>query len=575
MLLEHPPLRTALSNPPLERMHAPARDDCLKVAVYLDGEPRGTACADDAAAEGFTVIDLSDAWTPRIFAHNARAAAPAYRAKYLKLASQANRDLGLQGVAPSLSVVVARLADDKRRACDAAVDLSPVERAARELSPTVTTRRKPRRPPKAVTSAIQAELVCAGRLRARQVTGRLGSATWRALEAFRRRNMIVGRRLDDNTLRALALGGEELAFRAVLRILRERVSDAAGLLEDGTARDAPEQVLSRDLDLTHFAPRVAGALPNGAPDLVSRATHRAAEQLGWISPEAARTFASEHGKALRTLRVAVKLPTPPEYHSATMDLRVEIDRGDVFYDTPGAAAAARRKQGAVRGPSFVIYAKHGNRDVALMRWSTTIGGWKKERTEDGEITLKYKESDVGDRVWRRLIAAPAWLPPKSTPEADLLYEAPDGTLSLKRSLIQPGYRNAYGLVMLIHDKAVMRGEETTWIDRGIRTHGSVNYRSIENGTSHGCHRLYNQLALRMSGFLLQHRTHVARGKMHAGYQRTLEHHDETIEVVVPKRGYLYELDPPVPVRVLEGHIAGSARSPVSRIALRTPSNQSS
>ena len=75
--------------------------------------------------------------------------------------------------------------------------------------------------------------------------------------------------------------------------------------------------------------------------------------------------------------------------------------------------------------------------------------------------------------------------------------------------------------MLIHDEPV--GDEANrWVDRGIRTHGSVDYRSIQSGTSHGCHRLYNQLVLRMSGFLLQHRSHVVRGKMHAGYQRTLE-----------------------------------------------------
>jgi hypothetical protein len=205
--------------------------------------------------------------------------------------------------------------------------------------------------------------------------------------------------------------------------------------------------------------------------------------------------------------------------------------------------------------------------VALVRWATTIGGWKKERTEDGEIALKYKESDVGDRVWRQLIAAPAWLPPDSTPESDLIYEAPDGALSLKRSLIEPGYRNAYGLAMLIHHEPLVKGDKTTWLDRGIRTHGSVNYSSIQNGTSHGCHRLYNQLVLRMSGFLLQHRTHVARGKMRAGYERTLEYKDDTIDVVIPTRGYLYELDPPVPVRVLEGNIAGAAQKPVSQIRL--------
>jgi hypothetical protein len=246
-----------------------------------------------------------------------------------------------------------------------------------------------------------------------------------------------------------------------------------------------------------------------------------------------------------------------------MDLRVEIDRGDVFYDAPGQAAAKRRAIGDTRGPTLVLLAKEGARERALSRWSTTIGGWQKERTEEGEVALKYKESDIGDRVWRRLIAAPAWMPPDSTPETDLLREADDGTITLKRDLIQPGHRNAFGLAMLIHDEPVVRGDETTYQDHGIRTHGSVNYRSIERGESHGCHRLYNQLALRLTGFLLQHRPHSNKGKMGGGYQRTLAYKDQTIEVEVRSRGYLYELDPPVPVRVLRGNVAGTAQKAIS------------
>jgi hypothetical protein len=541
-----------------KRVFAPSRAGCEAVAVFAGGEAAGAVCVEDAASEGLTIVDLSDGWTPRIFARSAAAkAAPAYRAQYLKLAAQANVDLGLHGVAPNLTVVAARLADDARHTCDAAVDLAPIARA--DASKKVQ--------PKETVAAIQAELVCAGWLERRQVTGRLGGATQRALELFRRRNMIVGSGVDADTLRALALGGEELAFRALLRGLRDRVADGAGLLEDGSALEERETVVDRELDLSRFAPQVAEALPNGAPDLVSQATDRAARALGWTSPEAARAFVQAQGGGLAALRVAVALPRPPAYHSQAMELRVEIDRGDVFYDTPGAAAAARKKLGTVRVPTFVVYAKDGDREVALVRWATTIGGWKKERLDEGEIALKYKASDVGDRVWRQLIAAPAWLPPDSTPETDLVHEGKDGTLTLKRDLIQPGYRNAYGLVMLIHDEPVVRGGETTWIDRGIRTHGSVDYRSIKNGTSHGCHRLYNQLVLRLSGFLLQHRANVPRGKMSAGYQRTVEWNDQTVEIDVPTRGYLYELDPPVPVRVLEGNIAGDALEPVSLIRL--------
>ena len=372
--------------------------------------------------------------------------------------------------------------------------------------------------------------------------------------------MIIGTGLDADTLHALALGGEELAFRAVLRSLRERVADAGGLLEDGSASETKATVVGRLLDLTRFAPLHEQALPNGAPDLVGAATDVAARELGWSSPEAARADLLKRGKDLKTTRVAVALPKAPTYHSAAMDLRVEVDRGDVFDGTPSAAAIERRKRGEERRPTFVVYAKDGDREVALMRWATTIGGFKKERAEDGEIVVKYKKSDVGDRVWRQIIAAPAWLPPESTPETDLTHEDKDGNVSLKRDLIQPGYRNAYGLVMLIHNEVVERGGKTLYLDHGIRTHGSVDYRSIKRGSSHGCHRLYNQLALRLSGFLLQHRAFETRGKMHTDFKRVLEVNEQSIEMDVPSRGYLYELDPPVPVKVLEG---SEGETPVS------------
>jgi len=559
-----------------KRVFAPSRKDCDRVAVFAAGESAGAVCVEDVEKEGLTVVDLSDTWAPRVFVPDAPTQkAPEYRSKYLELANAKNADLGLNGIAPTLSIVSARLADEKRQRCDAAIDRAPLtsiealgavasdEREAAKVLKQIES--------KAALSVVQAELACTGLLNANKVTGRMSASTQVALEAFRRRNMIVGGGLDADTLHALALGGEELAFRALLRGLRERVADASGLIEDGTASETRALVLGREIDLSRFAPTLEQAIAGGAPDLVDIATDAAAGELGWSTPDAARAFVVAQGKAgLGALRVAVTLPAKPAYHSRTMDLRVEIDRGDVFYDSPGQAAAARKKLGTVRAPTFVVYAKDGNREVALMRWATTIGGWKKERTDQGEIALKYKQSDVGDRVWRQIIAAPAWLPPESTPEADLVHEDSEGNIALRRDLIQPGYRNAYGLVMMIHHEVVDQGGKTTFLDHGIRTHGSVDYRSIRKGTSHGCHRLQNQLALRLSGFLLEHRNTVRRGKMYTDYHRTLEHNDQTVEVDVPTRGYLYELDPPVPVRVLKGRIAGEEQKPVSSvIALNT------
>ena len=551
---------------PEPKTFTPSHAGCDTVPVLRAGVSAGSICAEDAAKEGLTVLDLSNEWTPRIFAKDDKGRAPEYREKYLELASQPNADLGLHGIAPHLSILAARLTDEKSAACSSRVDGALLLDIAAEHAASSDTKEAAKAlklaESKDALTVTQSTLVCEGFLKPSAVTGRGGASTTAALEAFRRRHMIVGAGLDASTVHALGLGSDELAFKALLRGLRERVAEASGLVEDGSAREERALVFGRDLDLTRFAPRTKEAMENGAPDLVGAATEAAARELGWTSPaDAGRALAELSVKELASRHVAVALPAAPAYHSDAMELRVEIDRGDVFKN-PADRVRSGKKPHEMRPPSFVVYAKDGDREVALMRWATTIGGWKKERQEDGEIAVEYKGSDVGDRVWRQLIAAPAWLPPESTPETDLVREDKDGQISLKRDLIQPGYRNAFGLVMLIHHEEVRRGDKVTFADHGIRTHGSVDYRSIKNGTSHGCHRLYNQLALRLSGFLLDHRAHTRRGKMQVDFKRTLEWNEQSVELDVPSRGYLYELDPPVPVRVLKGN-TGEAPSAVS------------
>src|SRR5690606_16122438 len=102
------------------------------------------------------------------------------------------------------------------------------------------------------------------------------------------------------------------------------------------------------------------------------------------------------------------------------------------------------------------------------------------------------------------------------------------------------------------------------------SHGSVSYRSILRGYSHGCHRLFNHLAVQMTSFVLRHRRHVVRGRIPALFRRELqpEPDAETGELPPPvtleidTRGFLFELTPPVPVNVLEGRVRGRpARAP--------------
>src|SRR5262245_34904743 len=79
----------AAGQPP--RALTPSRPDCETVSVFAAGAAAGTVCVEDVAKHRLTVIDLSDDWTPRVFARDpATSDAPAYRAKYLELANQKN-----------------------------------------------------------------------------------------------------------------------------------------------------------------------------------------------------------------------------------------------------------------------------------------------------------------------------------------------------------------------------------------------------------------------------------------------------------------------------------------------------
>jgi hypothetical protein len=134
----------------------------------------------------------------------------------------------------------------------------------------------------------------------------------------------------------------------------------------------------------------------------------------------------------------------------------------------------------------------------------------------------------------------------------------------------PGPHAAYGLVLLKHDNVVNNKDGTvTYWENGIGTHGSASVTSIVNGTSHGCHRLYNQLAVRLADFLLAHRTHVVSGEQKVGYLRNVNHKGSFV-AKVNTRGFLYEMTPPVPVKVLKGNIKSVRKVPPKNSAAARP-----
>jgi hypothetical protein len=592
-----------------DRRNAPCADPALH---YEDGVARGWLCPPAAAALGLTLVDLSEQWAPRPFAPGPDGSAPRFRDTYLALAAERDPDGGelpieeklveMYGVTPAPSVVLRRLRDAERHACHEAIDDTPLARVGRTLREapngvldaaerkrrylaTFLERERARRKlpdldalaalpayahqvktwrrletERAAVLTAQQHLVCNGLLPRKRADGRLTWYTADKLDLYQRMNFLLPHgELDADTREALAAGGIELDFRAALRLLRERVVDATGLLEDGTAGPGPLPVLGRQLEPERMTrARGHAPLPNGAPDLIGPATEVAARALGWLTPEAARDWLGRH--AGEQLWVALALPPPPAYHSSHMDLRAEIDRGDVWYDLKPRARAAQRR------PALTIFAKDGEQELALVRWPTTIGGWADEMMPGRWVKKKWKESDVGKRLWKDLYIAPTWQPPETTPDAELMrYEWWNQRWRVKHEIFGPGPRSAYGMVMLIHHRPVKSGKNKVyWADNGIRTHGTSGVTSVVRGTSHGCHRTLNHLAVRLGSFLIRHRDHEVRGDQRAGYRRILRHTSGVYPVRVDTRGYLYELTPPVEIEVTKGRIRSPRKIPPPR-----------
>ena len=72
----------------------------------------------------------------------------------------------------------------------------------------------------------------------------------------------------------------------------------------------------------------------------------------------------------------------------------------------------------------------------------------------------------------------------------------------------------------------------------------------------------NHHAVRLYGFILGHRPHRIHGEQWMDYTRQFLRDDEVFEVRVPSRGFRYQLDPPLPVTVLEGQIKGESQEPI-------------
>jgi hypothetical protein len=218
-------------------------------------------------------------------------------------------------------------------------------------------------------------------------------------------------------------------------------------------------------------------------------------------------------------------------------------------------------------PTNTLLVRWNGQDIPLVTMNTTIGSWRTELAPDGYEYYKYKESDVGPRVWKDIVAGPVWMPPDTTPMADLIkpYTFKGHEVMVPNyDEMGPWYASAYGLVAAFHVRPVPRKNGTTdYFDNGIRSHGSVDYNSILRRYSHGCHRLYNHLAIRVFDFVLKHRPYTRAGQMSGSYGKevVLENGD-TYQISLTTRGYKFELVAPIDIEVTYGRIRGKQRTPI-------------
>jgi hypothetical protein len=405
--------------------------------------------------------------------------------------------------------------------------------------------------------AVQARLMCEGLLapRAKHIPGMFDLATNEALAAWERKNNIFGWGfLGGETSTALLRPPLELHFATFRRILMERVADAAGIIEDGSVSVGAKPATWVDAE--------GGSHP--VPDLLGDFTDALMSAMGVRSPEDMVALLRHWGQqGLATLHVAFKAPALPPYYGPKMELSAVIDRGDVWYGFPFDDKGRSISQPRIHFPSLTLYVTWAKQKIPLCRWRTTIGSWRSEMQANGKIYLKYKNSDVGERVWKDIVAAPVWIPPEGTPAKDLLthksYDRSSGSEPVVNTdVMGPGFQSAYGLVLAIHH--AKRG--SGYWDNQIRTHGSVDYTSIARRFSHGCHRLVNSRAVRLFDFLLRHRTFERKGNLAVAVRRHFAYESKDYRFALGTRGYYYELTPPVPVVVTQGRIMGKVKRPI-------------
>ena len=588
------------------------------VPLYETGATTRQIDAATARENHYVVLDLGEEWTPYLFSESDSAnelpMPNAYRATYLALArgelpddhhgerARDDKYLELFGIMPTLGLLRSRFQHTRDLECTAGLDLEPLRtfegfityesreegrnfarrfrvlenqmndlaraQGAEDIAHIDATRIRSERerrqlgeyqrvaPRAFAIRAAQARLDCEGYFEGKgeYVTGGLDWPTHEALAEFERRHRVYGWGfLGRETLEMLRRSPMEGDQEAVIRVLTERAMHAAGVLEDGSVTGTYRDTAGEEHDV---------------PNLEAQLRAIVIESFGLQTPESTLAFLESLGDlgADRARLVAIPMPALPHYYTADMDLSVEIDRGDVWYEFPYDERGAERGQPVERRPHLSVFTTWNGQRIRLSRFGTTIGGWRSEQIED-RIMWRYKNSPPGPVVWHQIVAAPVWLPPESTPPRDLFRRTGRRGREAYRPNYHetgPSYASAYGLVAAYHIGYREREDGTLRLggDDGIRTHGSVDYMSIMRRHSHGCHRLHNHVAVRLMSFMLAHRPHTRVGQQAIAFRRDVEIDGNNYAMEINQGGYVYQLAEPIHVEVLEGRIRGDRARPI-------------
>ncbi len=616
----------ATSKPAFVPTEPPPSELLQPVVLWRDGQPVSHVDAQGPDAGEYAFIDLGEGFSPILFTDgvgtDGKHHAHSFRPTYLALArgefpkdpygerAQKDKYLELYGIMPTLGVLRKRLHWAENLECSKHLDLTAIanfngvvayqgnEEALKTRSRYLIARNAVERMREAqgvadaavldleqledkdkaqvkyylrthgdfeAIKAAQERLLCEGYFKGKGKwkKGAFDWPTHEALAEFERRHRVYSwGAMGRDTLEALRMDTAEVEHETVIRVLTERAMHGFGAVEDGSVAKADgSPVTYKGADGNEYQ----------VPNLESALRAAVIKGFGLETVQSTSAFLDRLGKFELDGHHYVAIPGPrrPEYHSPNMDLRVSIDRGDVWYEFPYDENGKEKPQPVSRRPRVTVYVNYLDQRIPIVTFGTTIGGWRSELI-DNVVYWKYKGSEYGEVVWEDVVSAPIWLPPATTPHRDLLKRRENRQPGETKWIPNyhetgPSYASAYGLVAAYHKPFARRADGSIRIagDQGIRSHGSVDYMSIMRRHSHGCHRLHNHIAVRFFSFLVNHRPHRRTGHAPASFYMNLAHDNEKHFISIKQGGYVFKLDEPIFVMVEEGRIRGSVERPVT------------